>query len=662
MAPQTNGRPRRRDVLTAGMTLAGGYALTACSFLDTKPTDAATPRRTATTKGAEAPMLKERVDAGALPPVGERLPQDRMVVQPNERVGSYGGTWHSVLEGSPTGDFGELPTTVGYEGLTRWNPEFTEVIPNVALRFEVSDDGKTITLTLRRGMKWSDGQPFTADDILFAYNDVSLNTELSPVPPGFAVSGGRPASLEKVDDHTVRFRFTVANGLFLQYLATPSALNLAERPSHYLRQFHKAYNKDVEQAAKRERFSSWIDYFFAKADQWQNTELPTVHAWVPKNPASTGQRMTFERNPYYWKVDPDGSQLPYLDQVAFEHVNNHQLSLLKAGNGEMDFEARRFYRDYAQKPVLARNREKGGFDFVDLRSMYAVSVGLYLNLNHKDPVKREIFTNKNFRIGLSHAINRPEIIKTVFQGQGVPHQVAPLPDSPYYDEQMATQYTAYDVAEANSSLDRAGYAERDGAGMRLGPDGKKIAFAVDVPSDREDYVGTVDLIRGYLREVGIDMQIKSQSVSLIYERIEANAHDAVSRTAEGGGGILPHLRTDFWFASESEARNYAPLWSAWYTSGGKSGERPPPQVVRQMDIYQQRVRPAVEEEARVAAMREILAITKELFHCIGICRATNSFGIKRKDFHNVPQGFPIDWFYPCPAPTNPEQYYSTADR
>ncbi|MGH3489497.1 MAG: ABC transporter substrate-binding protein [Actinopolymorphaceae bacterium] len=661
MNARTTSRIRRRDLLASGVGILGASALTSCSFLETDP-DAGKPRRSTTAKGKEAPMLADQVKAGKLPPVDNRLPTDRLVVEPTDRIGTYGGEWHSVLEGSPTGDFGELPTTVGYEGLTRWDPQFTKVIPNVALRFEVEDDGRTLTMALRKGMRWSDGKPFTADDLLFAYNDVSLNEELSPVPPGFAVSGGRPATLAKVDDQTVRFSFSVANGLFLQYLATPGALNLSERPRHYLAQFHKTHNKDVDALAEKEGFPSWVELFFAKADLWQNTELPRVHAWVPTNSASTGQRMTFERNPYYWKVDPEGSQLPYLDNVVFQHVNNHQVSLLKASNGEMDFEARRFYRDYAQKPVLAGNREKGNFDFVDLRSMYAVSVGLYLNLTHKDPVKREIFRNKDFRIGLSHAINRKEIISTVFQGQGVPHQVAPLPESPYYDEEMATQFTAYDVDKANTHLDRAGYTERDGSGIRLGPDGKKISFAVDVASDREDYVGTVELMRVHLAEVGIDLHTKAESVSLIYERIEANAHDAVSRTAEGGGGILPHLRTDFWFASESEARNYAPLWSTWYTSRGESGEKPPTDVVRQMEIYQQRVRPATDEEVRMKAMRELLVLTKKLFFCIGICRATNSFGIVRNDFHNVPEEFPIDWFYPCPAPTNPEQYFTTAER
>ena len=662
MDQHAKGTLGRRSLLAGGAGLAGAYALAACSLLETDPnTGKKSPRSTAA-KGPEAPMLRERVKAGELPPVAERLPADRLVVKPNDTIGAYGGEWKSVLEGSPTGDFGELPTTVGYEGLTRWNPEFTELIPNVALRYDVEGDGTVITMTLRKGMRWSDGEPFTADDLLFAYNEVALHEELSPVPPSFAVSGGKPARLEKVDEHTVRFEFSVANGLFLQYLATPSALNLTERPRHYLRQFHKAYNKDVEQLAKKENFPSWVELFFAKADLWQNTALPRVHAWIPKNAASDGQRMTFDRNPFYWKVDPDGSQLPYLDHVVFDHVNNHQVSLLKASSGEMDFEARRFYRDFAQKPVLARGRKQGGYDFVDLRSMYAVSVGLYLNLTHADPVKRQIFRNKDFRIGLSHAINRAEIIRTVFQGQGEPHQVAPLPDSPYYDEEMATQYSAYDVDAANSFLDRAGYSARDGDGVRLGPDGKKISFAVDVASDREDYVGSVELVRGHLREVGVELAIKTEAVTLIYERIEANAHDAVARTAEGGGGMLPHLRTDFWFASEGEARTYAPLWSAWYTSGGKGGERPPAQVVRQMEIYQQQVRPAVDEEARMEAMRRLLAITKDLFHCIGICRATNSFGIVRNDFHNVPKEFPIDWYYPCPAPTNPEQYYTTADR
>src|SRR5690606_1156682 len=137
--------------------------------------------------------------------------------------------------------------------------------------------------------------------------------------------------------------------------------------------------------------------------------------------------------------------------------------------------------------------------------------------------------------------------------------------------------------------------------------------------------------------------------------------DATTRTAEGAGSFEPALRTDYWFPSTSESNNYAPAWAEWYATNGATGEEPPDEVKQQMEIYRTQVRSATNEDERIAAMKEILRISKEFFYHIGIGRDPSSFGIVRNNFHNVPEEFPIGWYYPSPAPTNPEQFFKTDD-
>src|SRR5690606_37239137 len=158
------------------------------------------------------------------------------------------------------------------------------------------------------GIRWSDGEPFTADDVVFAVEDVCMDPDLSPVPPFGQMSA------EKIDKYTVMITFAEPNGLFISDLATRRGNILTERARHYLEQFHKQYNSDVDQMAADEGLDTLMDLFAAKAGEWgfgYNPDVPTLYAWVLKE--RTESRTVVERNPYFWKVDPEGSQLPYID-------------------------------------------------------------------------------------------------------------------------------------------------------------------------------------------------------------------------------------------------------------------------------------------------------------------------------------------------------------
>jgi peptide/nickel transport system substrate-binding protein len=485
---------------------------------------------------------------------------------------------------------------------------------------------------------------------------VLLNTDLFPVPPSLYLVAGEPGDIEKLDDHSVRFTFPRPNSLFIQSQATPYANHIVIMPQHYLRQFHQKYNPDADKLAKQEGHETWVELFLAKTDLWMNKDLPRLHAWIPRRVFGEGDRLIFERNPYYFKVDTEGNQLPYIDRLVYRVIADPQVMVLAASNGEIDMQDRTI-NTLQNKPVLARGRERGGYRFFDEIPSDSNACVIALNLNHPDPVKREIFQNKDFRIGLSHAIDREEIIDAVYQRQGEPYQVAPRDSSPYYDEEMAKQYTEYDPDLANEYLDRAGYVERDGDGFRLGPDGKRITFSIEVPTAfRAEWPDTAQLVATHWRRVGIDAHVKNEDRSLFDQRTDGGQHDAAVWQAEGGGWIEPLMRTDWYFPSANESTNYAPTWMRWYQTRGKEGEEPPPPVRRQMELYDQ-VRQTMDEEQRDALLRELLRIAKDFFFHIGTILMPPSYGIVKNNFHNVPKQVPQSFLYPTPAPTNPEQYF-----
>ncbi|MEQ7011419.1 ABC transporter substrate-binding protein, partial [Actinopolymorpha sp. B17G11] len=303
-----------------------------------------------------------------------------------------------------------------------WDPTFKKIIGNVADSWEIGADGKEYTFKLHPGLKWSDGHPFTADDVVFAVEDVLNNTELTPVPDAYF--GG--ATAEKIDDFTVKLSWDNPKGLVLTYMATRSGLVFTSNPKHYMTQFHKKYTPDVEALAKSQKFDEWIALYQQRGGDFSfgsNPEKPSIYPWLLKT--NTKTQVTVERNPYYWKVDPEGSQLPYMDGMVWSVVTDPEVSLLKATNGEVDFA----FDEPVNKPVLADGRQKGAYRFFDAIPALTSQVAVYLNLTHKNPVMREIINNKDFRIGLSYAINRKDIINAVMQRQAEPWQIAPRKES-----------------------------------------------------------------------------------------------------------------------------------------------------------------------------------------------------------------------------------------
>lgn len=654
-------QPQRRKLLQgAGVVFLATVA--GCDLRTEPATDQDGGRKDR--KGLQAPMLAEKVEAGDLPPVNERLPEDPLIIEPTERVGVYGGVWHSALLG--TEEKGYIYTYGQYDNLVRWKTDWTgaagteELIPNLAEEFDVNENATEFIFRLRKGIKWSDGQPFTADDVMFAVEDVLLNKEIFPVPPSLLTVDHGPATIEKLDDHVFAITFPSSAGLFLQQLATPGGHVLTHFPRHYLEKFHLTHNVNADQLAGDQGFAGWVELFSAKSGQpgaeWgENPDLATLGAWQLVTPFGEGQQVVLERNPYYWKVDPDGSQLPYIDRIVFDIVSDLEVMLLMATNGEINLEVPPKPRITvpANKPVLAKNREQGNYGFIDGTAERMNIMIIQLNLTHEDPAKRDIFQNKDFRIGLSYAINRQEMIDIAMQGQGEPYQAAPLADSPFYDEEFATQYVDYDPDRANAFLDKA-FPEKDGQGLRLGPDGTPIVITIEFPPFRPEWADMLELVKGYWQNVGIDLRLKNEARTLFVERMNANKHDAA--VWHGEGGLAGLLWPDYYVPTRPGPSKYAVLWSMWYQSGGSAGETPPEAPRQQMELYDQ-LKSSAEPAEQTRLMRSIIDIAKEQFYTIGTARESEKYFIAANNFHNVPANLIETWPYATPGPTRTEQYF-----
>ena len=293
----------------------------------------------------EAPILAERVAAGELPNVDERLPAEPLVQDVVDEIGTYGGTLRRAFLGPS--DHNNY-TRVVYDALVRHAPDGGEVIPHVAAGWESNEDFTEWTVFLREGMKWSDGEPFTADDIMFWYENILLNEELSPSPSVWMINGdGSVATVEKVDDYAAKWTFAQPNTAFLLDLANKdgadaSIANLAYAPAHYLQQFHPDVADEAELQAKLDEagFESWVELFSVEAMPQLSGNRPSTAAWAPNGTSVSDQVFVIERNPYYFAVDTEGNQLPYIDEVRFTFFSDKEALNLAAVGGEIDMQGR----------------------------------------------------------------------------------------------------------------------------------------------------------------------------------------------------------------------------------------------------------------------------------------------------------------------------------
>jgi peptide/nickel transport system substrate-binding protein len=527
----------------------------------------------------QSPMFQERVKAGELAPLEERLPVvpgtcvDVPAGDVDLQIGQFGGTMRMVHT-SPQSD--PYVFCINNESLLRC-PGLTgrDIVGNVCKGFQMTDGGTVLTLYMREGMKWSDGAPCTTEDILFTYEDVLMNEEIVPNFPQWLRSGnvpqGAPMDLEVLDDYTFRITFAAPYGGFPVQLAINGwrGHNEMLRPKHYMTQFHADYTPlaDLEPMIAEEGFEKgeWGRLFQSMSParwaiyQARHMDLPKLNPWRTSDP--TTNAIVMERNPYYFKVDAEGKQLPYIDGVRSELVQDAQMAVMKIITGEVDFVSGGAQGATVKDlPVLKENESKGDYRVV-VQDMHVTPVDVFINQTYDDPVWRQVVRDVRFRKALSLGIDRAQIVDAVYNGFAQPASQIP---------------SEYDPDSANALLDEVGLDVRDDDGWRLGPDGVVFDMPFEISASGPDMVPVTELIVEFWKSLGLNTTMKVIEGGLRGQRQAANELKISMGWVHA---------TVLWFQSDMYAdKNWGILWHQWMSSDGETGEEPPDEVKRYYEL------------------------------------------------------------------------------
>ena len=539
-----------------------------------------------TGKYGEAPMLAEMVARGELPPVEQRLPEVPRVLQVEE-IGTYGGTLQQVRSHDQSDWMG---WTMTKEPLTIVSPDLLRTLPNVAQEYSVSADGTTFTFKVRKGMRWSDGEPFTVDDVMFWYEDLISNRELYADPISWFKRDGELLVARRVDDQTFTFAFSKPNSPFVDVIGTWWMYFVPQyAPKHYMKQFHPTYTSQdkLDATLKAEGFATWQELYQGKdcvghpAGGVNDPACPTLAPWLFQDP-KTAPVQTAVRNPYYWKVDPEGNQLPYIDRLERPLVSDTEAWLLKVVAGEDDVTMQGGFLNIGKNYTFLKENESRGDYTVKKFTWWQSQSALYFNFTTSDPVKSKLYNDKNFRIALSHAINRDEINGLLYGGRYRPTQVAPNSGPPFHGERaMFQQFIEYDPDKAERLLDEVGLAARGRDGFRLDPDGNPLRFIMYHPPWPVDNPEVGELIKGHLAEVGINMAVRALDEAAYQDLMAADRDDLRLRVHYYVGPPMVPIMSPGLFAGQFDQERE---WSGWLNSNGADGIEPPDDVKRLREI------------------------------------------------------------------------------
>ncbi len=611
----------------------------------------------------ESPSLMDKVKSGALPPVAQRLPVNPLVITPTEKPGQQGGDWNHALVGG--GSLSMLVRYQGYEPLIRFNPDWSGLTPNVAESYEANAEGTEYTFHLRKGMKWSDGEPYTTEDVLFWYEDIFLNKDVSPGGMAWWKSGGKIADLKVIDDVTFKVTFAAPSGFFVHQLAWARQDYMTLMPKHYLKQFHIKYNPDADKLAKERGLENWIALFQRETGGvddnvfFQNSKRPTLMAWMfTVAPGENTEHAIAVRNPYYFKVDTEGTQLPYFDRVVYQMVADPQVLLLKTLQGEIDM-MDQYICTPANKPVLFDGQQKGGFGFYTLNETAANVMVFQLNLNHTNPVRNKLFNTRDFRQAMSIAVDRQALIDAVFVGQGAPAQPSIREGDPLYVERLAKQHTEYDPDGANKILDGI-LPKKDGDGYRLDSEGNRLSIIFELDQSRTTFIDMMQLAVPMFQAVGIDAQVRTMDRSLWETRVRnGREFDATCHQFGANGGIAAMLDARYFVPFNANAL-YAPGWSLYFNDPkNPQAIEPPPEVKAQQELYKKLLATASTDGQRDIFLT-ILNNAADQFLVFGVSLPPDSYGVVKNNMVNTTKTMPNSFGWPTPAPTRPEQFFKTA--
>ena len=601
----------------------------------------------------EAPMLAEKVKAGKLPAVAKRLPEPSQlfVVKPLKETGKYGGNWRRAFTGPA--DHENANRINSADKILTFDYTGAKIIPCLARDWKVSDDGKTTTIFLRKGAKWSDGKPLTANDFMFWYEDIYLNKNIVPTPFFEFQIDGKDGKMKKIDDYTIAFEFPEPYAFFVYQLAGSTGIGAgfatrggfqnfggAYAPAHYLKQFLPKYSSEeaVNKKAKDLGFDNWVSLLKNRYSWALNNEVPVMTPWKTVSPINT-PTWSMERNPYFWAVDNKGNQLPYIDKITLTLAENTEVANLRAIAGEYDIQERHMH--LAKLPVFLENAKKGnytvhldpGFNGSDV----AIHIG---NAYEADPEISKLLKNKDFRHALALGIDRDQLNEAFWLGAGTAGSVAPSPDTIFSPgPEWNKKWAVLDLKQANELLDKLDLTKKDSEGYRLRTDGKgRLRLEmITVGGQFVPYTQVGEMVKQQWKKIGIDVDVKELERNLAFTRDNSNENQMITWANDGSEMLFLFPRHAL--PVDAAESHMGMAFAKWYASKGTAGKKPDdPELLRAYDLF--RAAFGMKEEDRIKAAKELWKIIVEQTWSIGTVGQSPAFmGVRivKNNMGNVPE-------------------------
>ena len=577
------------------------------------------------------------VAAWSVIPAKAGPPTEPMVIEMPE-IGKRGGELQTLI--GRTKDV-RLLYVYGHARLVGYDTELN-LVPDILADFDVKD-GRIFTFKLREGHKWSDGEPFTSEDLRFFWQDVALNEELRPTgPPIQMVVDGEIPKFEVIDEVTVRYTWEKPNPFFIPIIAAASPLFIYA-PSHYLKRFHKSYvdSGALDAMVEEDNARDWAQLFLRqmRMNKFDNPDLPTLQPWMLTTPPPA-ERFIAERNPNYHRVDANGEQLPYIDRLVLTVVDT-KLVPVKTGAGETDLQSRGlFFKDYT---FLKESEARNGLAVSLWPQARSAHLALYPNLNAVDTAWRKLFRSQSFREAIAIAIDRSAISAYLYYGLAVPSNNTILDQSPLHRLEYDAHCVNYDVDRANALLDELGLIERDDRGIRLLPDGRPLELIVETAGEDTEQADILELVADDWRKIGFAIHTKPSEREVLRNRVFAG--EALMTIWYGIENGVP--------TADTPPDSFVPInqyeqlqWSKWgqhYETKGASGEAPDmDSAIALMDYYQDWIE-ATNTDERVLAWDNILKTFSSECYTIGLVKNVMQPIAKRNNLRNVPDEAIYNW-------------------
>lgn len=542
----------------------------------------------------EAPLLAEKVAAGQLPPVEERLPTDLVVLEGATGIGTYGGTLYMLdAEARLT-----IPHRFTDHGLFGYNIPTSAYHADAIRDWSWNDDYTALTFYLRRGLRWSDGELVTSEDFSWYYENDLFNEELRPNGVGWPwMINGVPTTLDVLDDYTLTYTFAEPSPSILDRWGRSSISSPGQwfwGPSHYQQKFHADFrdrdelNAEAEAAgfAGSDTAQPWVAYYRSKGGayytgiQWGAAmDFPSLRPWNPIE--VTQEYILMERNPYFYYVDTEGNQLPYFDYYRVDAAADLQLYNLKLTAGEADVAM--WFPQFDAMELYKANELSGGYTTLIASYPNECAGGFSFSQTYEEDMAiADLLRNIDFRRAVSLGYDRQDMNDTLYYGLAEKHPTAPLKSMPWWSDTFWNEYYDFDPDRANEMLDDLGLDQRDGEGYRLLPDGRRLSL---VYTGDYAYIDIqAEMIIGDMKDLGIEVIYKRLDPNAFSQALIDNEQQLIGRLGPSRMTLFGRGFPDQW-ALETSGNNWGRLFVIWKQTDGEEGIEPPAYITEHTDKW-----------------------------------------------------------------------------